>query len=107
MRATSRFILGSAVVSVACLAGVPAANAVCDPYSGVCVDDETVVVGEGGGVLDGNVEAGAGTGQGAADGSNLPRTGGELALLSALGVVALGGGTALVVAGRRRRTETA
>jgi hypothetical protein len=36
--------------------------------------------------------------------ASLPFTGGEFALLATAGVVALGGGTALVVASRRRRT---
>ena len=35
--------------------------------------------------------------------SSLPFTGGEFALMATAGVVALGGGTALVVASRRRR----
>jgi hypothetical protein len=36
--------------------------------------------------------------------ASLPFTGGEFALLATAGAVALGGGTALVVASRRRRT---
>jgi hypothetical protein len=36
--------------------------------------------------------------------STLPFTGGEFALMATAGVVALGGGTALVVVSRRRRT---
>jgi hypothetical protein len=36
--------------------------------------------------------------------ASLPFTGGEFALMATAGVVALGGGTALVVASRRRRT---
>jgi hypothetical protein len=36
--------------------------------------------------------------------SSLPFTGGEFALMATAGVVALGGGTALVVVSRRRRT---
>jgi hypothetical protein len=36
--------------------------------------------------------------------ASLPFTGGEFALMATAGAVALGGGTALVVASRRRRT---
>ena len=36
--------------------------------------------------------------------SSLPFTGGEFALMATAGAIALGGGTALVVASRRRRT---
>lgn len=116
MRAITRLALSAATVGAVCVTGVPAANAICDPYADVCVEDDGVVLDDG--VLDDDVvsgrggvdldaEAGAGGGNASVDGASLPRTGGELLLLSAVGVAALGGGATLVVAGRRRRVHTA
>ena len=70
------------------------AFAVCDSYSGKCVEEPP---GDGGG-------GGAGGGGGTAVDrpATLPLTGGELVLLSTVGIGALVGGTALVVAGRRK-----
>ena len=79
------------------------ALAVCDAYSGNCPPP----AGEGDGSLDGDGNgAGSGAGSGAggtvSSGGKLPVTGGELVLLSTVGVGALVGGTALVLAGRRK-----
>ena len=67
----------------------PAAAAVCDAYSGGCAstqpqdpDDSSITTVD--------------------RPRTLPFTGGELVLLTALGAGALAGGTALVVAGRRK-----
>lgn len=74
------------------------ALAVCDSYSGECVE-EPPTDGGGGTVIDGSSGGGATAGGG---GGSLPVTGGELVLLSTVGVGALVGGTALVLAGRRK-----
>lgn len=47
------------------------------------------------------------TGGGAVEGDTLPFTGGDLVLGALTGLAAVGAGTALVVAGRRRRTGLA
>ena len=73
------------------------AFAVCDSYSGECVEEPTG--GGGGTVIDG---AGGGGGTAVDRPATLPLTGGELVLLSTVGIGALVGGTALVVAGRRK-----
>ena len=39
--------------------------------------------------------------------SNLPFTGGEIALMSVAGIGAIGAGTAFVIAGRRKKSATA
>lgn len=73
------------------------ALAVCDSYSAAC----PTAAPEG----DGSSTAGGGQTPSNAGGgrpSTLPFTGGELVLLTAVGVGALAGGTALVVAGRRK-----
>jgi hypothetical protein len=54
--------------------------------------------GEGGGTSD----SGEGGGTAVDNRSDLPFTGGEIALLAAVGTAALGGGVGLLVAGRRR-----
>ena len=88
------------------------AFAVCDAYSGGCPSPTPSSIGGGGGGAGtgsdtgGDVD-GAGTGSGTTGGttsnpSTLPFTGGELVLMTALGAGALAGGTALVIAGRRR-----
>ena len=74
------------------------AFAVCDSYSGECVE-EPPSGGGGGTVVDG---AGGGGGTAVDRPATLPLTGGELVLLSTVGIGALVGGTALVVAGRRK-----
>ena len=86
------------------------AFAVCDAYSGGCPSPTPSPIdgGDGGagtGTDTGGDEGGAGTGSGNGTTSNpstLPFTGGELVLMTAVGAGALAGGTALVVAGRRR-----
>ena len=94
------------------------ALAVCDAYSGGCPSPTPSSIGGGGGGAgtgadtDGEVDAG-GSGAGTDTGgttsnpSTLPFTGGELVLMTALGAGALAGGTALVVAGRRRTQSPA
>ena len=88
--------------------GVTASSAqaaTCDAYSGTC----TGPTGGGGGEStddDGGATINGGT-SGAANGATLPFTGGELVLLTAVGAGALAGGTALVVAGRRKSSPAA
>ena len=101
------------------LGGAAPALAVCDAYSQGC--PSVPPTGGGSGVDVGGQDGGAGTGGGSTGGgstdagsggaggggtaespSTLPFTGGELVLLTAVGVGALAGGTALVVAGRRK-----
>lgn len=82
-----------------------AAGPVCDAYSRVCtttvatppsgVDNNVSNTGVDAGTVNGTDVAGTAE-------NSLPVTGGELVLLSTLGLAALAGGTALVVAGRRR-----
>lgn len=86
--ATSWLVLGVATPALA----------VCDAYSGNCVDEPTG--GGGGTTTDGDGGGGVTVDRPAI----LPLTGGELVLLTAVGVGALAGGTALVVAGRRKAT---
>lgn len=100
--------LGAGLLLGAALVAGPAAPAsaqtapVCDAYSGACatppastpVDDVDDT-----GVLGTSVSTGTG---GAATEGDLPFTGGEAVMIGLLGVGALAGGTALVVAGRRR-----
>ena len=109
----------SARLSVALVSGAfvvtlaTPALAVCDSYSGACPEgagDGTTVSGTtdgtgAGGTNVGGTTEGAGTGGSGttvSNGGKLPVTGGELVLLSAVGIGALVGGTALVLAGRRR-----
>jgi len=72
------------------------AFAACDAYSGACTDPRPVV---------GTVQSDPGTQQ--TTPTVLPFTGGDVVLITALGLGALAGGTALVVAGRRRRPDAA
>ena len=73
------------------------AAAVCDAYSQNCGGNG------GGGFTGGGGTTTTGGGGGTVDTpSTLPFTGGELVLLTAVGAGALAGGTALVVAGRRK-----
>lgn len=86
------------------------ALAVCDAYSGGCPSPTPSSIGGGGGGAGtgtdtGGDQGGAGTGSTGGTTANpatLPFTGGELVLMTALGAGALAGGTALVIAGRRR-----
>ncbi len=87
------------------------ALAVCDAYSGGCPSPTPSDISGGGGGAGtgtdtGGDQGGAGTGSSTggttSNPSTLPFTGGELVLMTALGAGALAGGTALVVAGRRR-----
>ena len=90
LAATSWLVLGVATP----------AFAVCDSYSGTCVDEDE----GGGGATTDEDEGGGGTTTADERPSTLPLTGGELVLLSTVGIGALVGGTALVVAGRRKAT---
>lgn len=74
------------------------ALAVCDAYSGTCATPAPD--GDGSSTTDGGTQTPSNAGGGRP--STLPFTGGELVLLTAVGVGALAGGTALVVAGRRK-----
>ncbi len=102
------------------LAGVGTASAqTCDAYSGGCASPApTAPSGNGGGDGTGtgtgtNTGTGTSTGTGTgavgnpgSTGSSLPVTGGELVLLLTVGAAAVGAGTVLVVAGRRKRDTT-
>lgn len=121
-----KFIVASAIVSTSLLGLAAPAHALCDAYSGTCAtpppgggDGEPIDGGTdqpGSGVETPRPDQESPTGSnGGPTGSNpdnvatpasLPFTGGEIALLTALGAGALAGGAALVVAGRRR-DETA
>lgn len=86
----------SAALSVA--AAGPAA-AVCDAYSGLCPEPPAVLpttVPSAPAVLGRTTPPTEGP-------TTLPFTGGELVLVSAAGLAAVGGGAALVLAGRRRK----
>ncbi len=96
MRTTARLFVGGALVGVATLAGSPSALAVCDAYSGGCVEV---------GVLDTTTSVPATTQVGTP--TTLPFTGADLALAAAAGIGAVGVGTALVVAGLRRSRAAA
>lgn len=74
-----------------------AAQEACDAYSGGCTEPPRVLPTT---VTRGS--AGTAVSPTAETPSTLPFTGGEVVLLSALGAAAVAGGTALVVAGRRR-----
>lgn len=97
------------------------ALAVCDAYSGGCPSPtpSNIGGGTGGAGTGGNTDTpgedngtgtstggtnagGTSTGGTSSSPSTLPFTGGELVLMTALGAGALAGGTALVIAGRRR-----
>jgi hypothetical protein len=98
----TQILLAAGTVALGCglMAASPASAQSCDAYSGACENPGTVVVpptGTGGGTNAGTV-----VNTGAGSGTTLPFTGAELLLLGVVGVGALGGGTAMVVAGRRR-----
>lgn len=87
-----------------------AQTAVCDAYSTTCPTPAPDGDGDGSTDTDGGGGGGTsidGNGGGTARPATLPFTGGEVVLLSAVGVGALVGGTALVVAGRRKAGPTA
>ena len=80
------------------LATASPAAAVCDAYSGNCSPAPSVAPS----VLPTVAERAVVESN---DADTLPFTGGELVLMTAVGAGALAGGTALVVAGRRRSTS--
>lgn len=108
--------LGTALVSAALLSGAlagagPASAQTCDAYSGGCASPAPTAGtgGGGGGGTDTTGGSGGAGGTGTAGGAGtsggtLPFTGGEVVLLSAVGLGAVGAGSLLVVAGRKRRT---
>lgn len=103
--------VAAAPLSVALVLPAAAQSAVCDAYSGGCPSPGQTSFPDGEGEGDGVAttgQGGAGTanggapGGGSARGTTLPFTGGETVLMALLGSGALAGGTALVLAGRRR-----
>ena len=115
-------VAAGALATGAALAIVPAspAFAVCDSYSSGCPTPPGEGLsgneqnpgsqdGQNPGSQDGqNPGSQDGTGGGSTDQPDtLPFTGGEIVLMTAVGVAALAGGTALVLAGRRRTSTTA
>ncbi|MBW3638397.1 MAG: hypothetical protein KY451_00870 [Actinobacteria bacterium] len=123
MRRTARLATGAFVLGVVGFTGAPAASAqqvACDAYGQTCpaIPGEGVLgtqfnqgAGNQGAGTQRTGAQGAGTQGGAVSGrttpNTLPFTGGEVVLLSLLGVGTLAGGAALVVAGRRRTPATA
>jgi hypothetical protein len=107
MRMTARRALMSTTAIPFLLVG-PAAQAqtACSEYAETCVQSNDQQVGspsQGGTAGQGGTSGGGAGGTNDASGpSTLPFTGGEVALLAAAGLGALGVGTGLVVAGRRR-----
>jgi len=106
-----RFAVGAATIAAVTTLGAPSALAVCDAYSGACVRDDTRVLPttvlppeQSAAVSGPGAVSGAATTTGPSAPSTLPFTGGEALLIGVLGAGALVGGTALVVAGRRRPT---
>lgn len=121
MRHTARFATGVVAFGITGLAAMPAAVAQtvdCAVYPDRCVESDVVVDRQPVGVIDtvqdreeeevastqDREEEGTTT---ATNPATLPFTGGEVALLSAVGAGTLLVGTALVVAGRRRAGSTA
>lgn len=82
--------------------GAAPAAAVCDAYSGSCTEPPSVLPS----VLT-STPATAVRSSTTRTPSSLPFTGGELVLVSVAGVAAVGGGIALVAAGRRRSSDSA
>ena len=116
MSRTAAVVLGGTLLGGALVgfAAVPASAAPCDAYSQVC---PSTPPGGGGGGSGGGSNGGGGTGGGTtgATGSggsatattgDLPFTGGEVVLMTVVGLGAVAGGTALGVAGRRRPGTT-
>lgn len=99
----------STLTAAGLLALAGPAAAVCDAYSGTCTEpprvlNETVTPPAQPPASDTAVRGSRVPS--AATPTTLPFTGGELVLVSTLGLGALVGGTALVVAGRRRAATT-
>ena len=78
------------------------AAAVCDAYSGTCTEPPAVLDQEFTPAQTPTTQTRASVTPTVETPATLPFTGGELVLVSAVGIGALAGGTALVVAGRRR-----
>lgn len=102
-----RTFAASGVLLASCwvVAGTAApALAVCDAYSATCPTEAPTDTGPDTETdTDSSGTSGtSGGGDEVANPSTLPFTGGEVVLLTAVGAGALAGGTALVVAGRRK-----
>lgn len=107
---------GSLVLGAAAIALASPALAVCDAYSGTCTEptevlNETLTTpSDVGAAVAGAGAGGLGRTQvttPAVMPATLPFTGGELVLVSTLGLAAVAGGVGLVVAGRRRAADSA
>ena len=123
MRVRTASAAGSLLIGgLLCVSGAaPALAAPCDAYSQTCPSTPpgTIGGGTGGGatapdttVPDAAGNPGTGTtttpgGSDESEGTALPFTGAELALLTLVGGGAIAGGTMFVLAGRRRRTDAA
>lgn len=99
MRLTSA-LATAAMTSALLVTGAPAALAVCEAYSGACVDD--AVRDRSNDNREPVVRARQGGARQAPAPETLPFTGGEVVMLSGLGAGAVAAGAALVVAGKRR-----
>ena len=92
-----RRLLGTLALTACAVLGTAtgaSAQAPCDSYSGACVSP-TATPTISPSVLPRRLDRGA----------TLPLTGGELTALLAVGAAAVGGGSAFVVAGRRRHSR--
>ena len=109
MSRTAAVVLGGTLLGGALVgfAAVPASAAPCDAYSQVCPSTPPGGGGGGGGGTGGGTTGATGSGGSAtATTGDLPFTGGEVVLMTVVGLGAVAGGTALVVAGRRRQGTT-
>lgn len=103
MRRVQQAFVATAVMGAVSFMGAPAALAACpegqvfSDYSQTCVLAGTAVRGD----------TAVRTTVTSTTGSTLPFTGGEVALAAAVGLTAVGVGTAMIVAGRRRATTLA
>ena len=112
MRTTSRLAVSAAVLGGAMLFAAPASaqTATPCPYpfdacpTTPAPSPSRTPGGGGGGEVETPISGGGGGTAVTDNRSNLPFTGGEITLLALAGTAALGGGTALVVAGRRRQS---
>jgi LPXTG-motif cell wall-anchored protein len=105
MRTLPTLAVGTAVAAGLLTVGLAApASAACDAYSGSCTPPSQVL---GTTVSRGSVPPATSSTTSTSSPSSLPFTGAELTLLTIAGVGALAGGTALVVAGRRRSNGAA
>lgn len=113
MRRTARLATGVAVCGIVGSVGAPTAFAQtveqCSVYAEACVESEVI---ENKQVSDDGAVAESSQGSGTVSNNSstpatLPFTGGEVLLLGLVGAGALAGGTALVVAGRRRGVTAA